>query len=172
MAYLPTSGLNNTFYLAGGQDQSSISPLSDVWRLNISGTLSPNNPTQVFGSWESLSIPTLPPLQGPAGTVISQTIISGGGCEATSPANTDNTCAVGDSFVINTSSRNSINPASCPAPRYEGVMVPNLNGASSSFSSQVLLLLGTFNTSMWDDGNGLARGEVVRHSPPIHFLSL
>jgi hypothetical protein len=172
VAYLPTSGLNNSFYLAGGQDQNSISPLSDVWRLNISGTLSPNNPTQVSGSWDSLSVSTLPSLQGPAGTVISQTIITGGGCEATSPANTDSACAVGDSFIINTLSRSSIKPASCSAPRYEGVMVPNLNSASTSFGSQVFLLLGTFNTSLWDDGNGLSRGEVVCHPSHIHPLPL
>ena len=164
MTYLPTTGLNNSFYLAGGQDQNSISPLSDVWRLNVSGTLSPNNPRQVFGSWEPLSVPTLPSLQGPAGTVISQRIISSGGCNATSPANTDNTCAVGDSFIINTSSRSSISPASCPAPRFQGVLVPNMNGASSSFSSQVFLLLGTFNSSTWNDAGGLSKGEVVCHS--------
>ena len=164
VAYMPTTGLNNSFYLAGGQDQNSISPLSDVWQLNISGTLSANNPRQVFGSWESLSIPTLPSLQGPAGTVISQQIISSGGCEGTSPTNTNNSCAVGDSFIINTSSRSSISPASCPAPRYKGVMVPNMNGASSSFSSQVFLLLGTFSSSEWDDAGGLSKGEVVRNS--------
>lgn len=177
VTYTPTAaGLNNSFYLAGGQDQNSISPLSDVWRLNISGTLSPNNPRLVSGSWETLSVPTLPPFQGPAGAVISQQIISCGGCKATSPTNTDNACAAGDSFVINTASRNSINPASCPAPRYEGVMVPNMNSASSNFGSQVFLLLGTFNSSTWDDGGGLSKGEVVCPSPhirsaPLHPLS-
>lgn len=169
VVYLPTPGLNNSFYLAGGQDQNSISPLSDVWRLNISGTLSANNPRQVFGSWEPLSVPTLPPFQGPAGTIISQQVISSGGCKATSPTNTNNTCAVGDSFIINTSSRSSISPASCPAPRYQGVMVPNMNGASSSFSSQVFLLLGTFNPYMWDDARGLSRGEVVCYSSCLYY---
>ncbi|KAF9651158.1 hypothetical protein BDM02DRAFT_980375 [Thelephora ganbajun] len=159
--YLPTSGLNNSFYLAGGQDKNSISHLSDVWRLNVSGTLSPNNPQQVFGSWEAISIPTLPPVQGPAGTVILQQIISSGGCKATTPLNSDNACAVGDSFIINTSSRSSISPASCPAPRYEGIMVANMNGASSSFNSQAFLLLGTFNSSLWDDAGGLSKGEIA-----------
>lgn len=164
MSYLPTTGLNNSFYLVGGQDQNSISPLSDVWRLNVSGTLSPNNPDQVFGSWEFIPVPTLPSIQGPASTVISQQIISSGGCGATTPANTNNSCAVGDSFIINTSSRSSINPTSCSAPRYEGVMIANMNGASTSFSSQVFLLLGTFNSNMWDDAGGLSKGEIVRHS--------
>lgn len=169
MTYLPTSGLNNTFYLAGGQDNNSISPLSDLWRLNISGTLSPNNPRQVFGSWESMSISTLPSVQGPAGTVISQQIISSGGCKATTPENGNSSCAMGDSFIIDTSSRNSISPASCPAPRYEGVLVPNMNGASSSFSSQAFLLLGTFDSGMWDDGGGLSKGEIVCHSSRVLY---
>ena len=168
VSYLPTTGLNNSFYLAGGQDNNSVSPLSDVWRLNVSGTLSPNNPRQVYGSWESVSIPTLPSVQGPAGTVISQEIISSGGCKATTPANSDNSCAVGDSVIINTSSQNSISPASCPPPRHEGVMVANMNGASSSFNSQAFLLLGTFNSSMWDDGGGLSKGEIVCHSSHVH----
>lgn len=172
MTYLPTTGLNNSFYLSGGQDQNSISPLSDVWRLNVSGTLSANNPNQVFGSWESISIPTLPSAQGPAGTVISQQIISSGGCNNTTPTNSNDGCAVGNSFIINTSSRNSLNPASCPAPRYEGVMVANMNGASTSFSSQALLLLGTFDSEKWDDAGGLSKGEVVCHSSRMHPLLL
>lgn len=169
MTYLPTTGLNNSFYLAGGQDNNSISPLSDVWRLNISGTLSPNNPRQVFGSWDHMSVSTLPSVQGLAGAVISQQIISSGGCKATTPANSNNSCAVGDSFIINTLSRNSISPASCPAPRYDGVMAANMNGASSSFSSQAFLLLGTFNSGMWDDGGGLSNGEIVCYSSRVLY---
>ena len=172
MTYLPTTGLNNTFYLSGGQDQNSISPLSDIWRLNVSGTLSPNNPRQVFGSWESISVSTLPSVQGLASTVISQQIISAGGCNDTTPANTDGGCAVGDSFVINTSSRSSIHPGSCPAPRYEGVMVANMNGASSSFSSQAFLLLGTFDSERWDDAGGLSKGEIVCNSSCMYPLPL
>ena len=171
MTYIPTSGLNNSFYLSGGQNQNSISPLSDVWRLNISGTLSPNNPDQVFGSWEPISIPALPPIQGLAGTVLSQQIISSGGCNATTSTNTDDGCAVGDSFIINTSSRSSIRPSACPAPRYEGVMVANMNGASSSFSSQTFLLLGTFDSDKWDDAQGLSKGEIVCHSSHLSLTT-
>jgi len=43
-------------------------------------------------------------------------------------------------------------------------MVANMNGASSSFSSQAFLLLGTFDSNKWDDAGGLSRGEIVRHS--------
>lgn len=164
MTYLQTSGLNNSFYLVGGQNQNSVSPLSDVWQLNVSGTLSPNNPHQVFGSWQSISVSTLPSMQGLASTVISQQIISSGGCDGSTPADGSNGCAVGNSFIINTLSQSSISPASCPAPRYEGVMVANMNGASSSFSSQAFLLLGTFDSNKWDDAGGLSRGEIVRHS--------
>ena len=172
MTYLPTTGLNNTFYLSGGQNQNSISPLSDVWRLNVSGTVSPNNPRQVFGSWESIPFSTLPSIQGLAGTVISQQIISSGGCNDTTPANTDDGCAVGDSFIINTSSRSSLNPPSCPAPRYEGVMIANMNTASSSFGSQAFLLLGTFDSNRWDDAGGLSKGEIVCRSSHLYPLPL
>ena len=173
VTYLATAGLNNSFYLAGGQSKDSISPLSDVWRLNVSGTVSPNNPDQVFGSWESVSISgTLPSMQGLAGTVISQQIISSGGCNNTTPANTDDGCAVGNSYIINTPSGSSIDPPSCPVPRYEGVMVPNMNTASSSFSSQAFLLLGTFDSDKWNDAGGLSKGEVVRHLSHVHHLRL
>jgi len=173
VTHLPTAGLNNSFYLAGGQSKDSISPLSDMWRLNVSGTLSPNNPRLVSGSWESVSVPTLPSVQGPAGTVISQQIISSGGCKATTPANNNNSCAVGDSFIISPSPQTYyINPSPCPAPRYEGVMVANLNGASSNFNSQAFLLFGTFDSDMWDDAGGLSRGEIVRHSLRVYPLPL
>ena len=176
MTYLATAGLNNSFYLSGGQDKSSVFPLSDVWRLNVSGTVSPNNPDQVFGSWESISIPTLPSIQGLAGTVMGtntppQQVISSGGCNGTTPTDSGDGCAVGDSFIINTSSQSSISPASCPAPRYGGVMVPNLNGASTSFATQTFLLLGTFDSDKWDDAEGLSKGEVVRHSPRVSFTT-
>jgi len=171
VTYLATAGLNNSFYLSGGQNKDSISPLSDVWRLNVSGTVSPNNPNQVFGSWESLSISgTLPSMQGLAGTVISQQIISSGGCNSTTPANNDDGCAVGDSFIISTSSGSPIAPPSCPVPRYEGVMVPNMNTASSSFSSQAFLLLGTFDSNKWNDAGGLSKGEIVCHLSHVHPL--
>lgn len=39
-------------------------------------------------------------------------------------------------------------------------MSPNLNSASAS-TTQAMLLLGTFNTSLWSDDNGLESGEVV-----------
>jgi len=49
----------------------------------------------------------------------------------------------------------------CPAPRLSPTVVPNGNQFSTTFSSQMLLLLGTFNTTLWDDGGGLKQGEVV-----------
>jgi hypothetical protein len=42
-------------------------------------------------------------------------------------------------------------------------MVANMNSASTSFDSQVFLLLGTFDSDMWDDAGGLSKGEIVRH---------
>lgn len=171
MPYVATAGLNNSFYLSGGQNKDTISPLSDVWRLNLSGTVSPNNQGQVFGSWEPVSVQnTLPSIQGLAGTVAYQQIISSGGCNDTTPSNKDEGCAVGNSFVTDTTSGRSIDPESCPAPRYEGVMVPNMNSASTSFASQMFLLSGTFDPDKWNDAGGLSKGEVVRHISHAHRL--
>ena len=49
-----------------------------------------------------------------------------------------------------------------PAPRIGAALAPNLNSASASFEQQVFLLLGTFNSSEWQDDGGLDKGEVVR----------
>ncbi|KAL1747216.1 hypothetical protein HDZ31DRAFT_26024, partial [Schizophyllum fasciatum] len=153
-----SSSLNNTFYVAGGYDGSQISRLSDVWEFHISGVLSPNLPDQVLGSWSRVSVEDLPRKVGQAGTVIGQQIVSAGGCNSTS---TDgNSCALGDSYVISTSDGQVISPGACPAGRRGAVLVPNMNSYSSSFSSQVFYLLGTFDASRWDDGGGLDKGEV------------
>ncbi|KAL6309597.1 hypothetical protein BKA93DRAFT_722793 [Sparassis latifolia] len=154
---------NNTIYLAGGIDTSGVSSLSDVWRLNISGTLSPNVPNGVVGSWEQVSISSsnVPTKVGAAGAVVSQLaedIIAVGGC--TTSVASSSPCSEGDSYIINTQTSNVQAPSSCPAPRLDGTVVANLNGNSSSFTSQVFLLLGTVNSSQWQDDGGLQKGEV------------
>ncbi|KAL1689319.1 hypothetical protein GGG16DRAFT_115145 [Schizophyllum commune] len=153
-----SDSLNNTFYVAGGYDGSQISRLSDVWELHISGVLSPNLPNEVAGSWSQVSVDDLPRKIGQAGTVIGQTIVAAGGCNSTS---TDgDSCAVGDSYVISTSDGQVISPGACPAGRRGASLVPNMNSYSNSFSSQVFYILGTFDSSRWDDGGGLDKGEV------------
>lgn len=152
-------GPNHTFYLAGGFDGTHASPLSDIWRLNISGTLSSNLPGDSAGSWDHLSFSTLPPRVNQAGTVVAQQIITAGGCNTTEVVG--NSCARQDSFVMDTQRRVDISPDACPAPRLSPVVVPNTNTFSSTFSSQVFLLLGTFNSSLWQDDGGLDKGEVV-----------
>ncbi|KAF8165358.1 hypothetical protein B0H34DRAFT_688877 [Crassisporium funariophilum] len=155
-------GPNNTFYLAGGFDGTNIYSFSDVWRLNISGTLSSNLPDDVKGSWDHLKIGNLPDRVDQAGTIIGQQIIITGGCNSTaSLTSTETSCAQQDSYVVDVQRRLTISPGACPAPRVGPVLVPNQNGFSSSFSSQVFLLLGTFNSSVWQDDNGLAQGEVA-----------
>jgi hypothetical protein len=53
--FSPLQGLNNSFYLAGGNDGTAAYPLSDVWRLNISGALSSNLPNNyIFGRYVNL----------------------------------------------------------------------------------------------------------------------
>lgn len=41
-------GLNNSFYVAGGTDGTTSFPLSDLWRLNVTGTLSSNLAMDVY----------------------------------------------------------------------------------------------------------------------------
>lgn len=151
-------GPNNTFYLAGGFDGTTPSSLSDIWRLNMSGTLSSNLPNNSSGSWDRLTIGNLPSKVDQAGTVISHQIIVAGGCNTTL-SNVD--CPQQDSYVIDTQRLSEISPPACIAPRLSPSLVPNVNTFSPSFSSQVFLLLGTFNTSIWQDDGALEKGEVV-----------
>jgi hypothetical protein len=153
------SGPNNTLYLAGGFNGTQASSLSDVWRLHISGTLSPNLPNDTAASWDQLTIGQLPARGSQAGTVISQQLISVGGCNST--LSVDCTLAQ-DSYVVDVQRQVAVSPKPCPAPRTGPVLVPNMNKFSTSFSSQVYLLLGTVNASQWQDDNGLKSGEVVR----------
>jgi hypothetical protein len=156
------SGPNNTLYVAGGFDGIQATSLSDVWRLNISGTLSSNLPNDTVASWNQLTIGNLPTRVGQAGTVISQQLISVGGCNSTLSAGC---MQEQDSYVVDVQRQQAVSPKPCPAPRTSPVLVPNMNRVSTSFSSQVYLLLGTLNTSRWQDDNGLKNGEVVRFKP-------
>lgn len=146
-------------YLSGGMDGRTILPLSDTWRLNISGTLAPNIPDSVIGTWQSIDLKNLPPLPDVASTVIAQDIISvSGPCDpsSTSPGLCD------QSYAISTSSLSVRSINNCPVPRKNAVLVPNLNSFSPAFSSQVFLLLGIPDERWNDDGDSLGKGEVVR----------
>ncbi|KII94622.1 hypothetical protein PLICRDRAFT_148646 [Plicaturopsis crispa FD-325 SS-3] len=153
------STLNNTFYLVGGADSSGPTSLSDVWEFQISGTLSSNLPNSSVGSWSSSTIGKLPSRVGQAGTVIQQLLVSAGGCGTSSL--TSDSCAQQDAYVLDTQKHSDIAPSDCPAPRLSGTFVPNTNGFSSSYTTQAFLMLGTFNTSLWNDGGGLEKGEVA-----------
>ncbi|KAJ6539336.1 hypothetical protein B0H19DRAFT_1178497 [Mycena capillaripes] len=153
-AVLP--GPNNTFWLWGGTNgQSSF---SDLWRLNVSGTLSSNLPNEAVGSWEQISLNNSVGTLGQGGTVIWDQIVSSGGCNGTEISDS---CAIQDTYVINADKGQSVAALKCPAPRLSPTVIPNGNTNSTAFGSQVLLLLGTFNTSLWDDGGGLKEGEVA-----------
>lgn len=155
----------NSFYVAGGFDDQSAISLSDMWRFNVSGTLSSNLPKDVVGSWEKLSLlnHSLPAIGGSATATVMQSpdqlIAAVGGCNLASGA--DAACAEGDSFIISVDSTNTVRVGGCPAPRTGASLAHNPSDASLSFSSQVFLLLGTFNTTVWDDNGGLDLGEVV-----------
>lgn len=90
--------------------------------------------------------------------MVLDTVAVYGGCNTTSVTN--NSCATQNVYSLDTDNQNSISATGCPAPRLGGVMSPNLNSASAS-TTQAMLLLGTFNTSLWSDDNGLESGEVV-----------
>ncbi|KAF9247034.1 hypothetical protein BU15DRAFT_69879 [Melanogaster broomeanus] len=158
-----TTSTNTTFYMSGGTDGQSMFPLNQVWEFNITGTLSSNLATnQTFGSWSSQTISTTTPgySVNQASTVLETSIVSVSGCNTTADSNED--CAEGNSYVVNAGpSQSEIAPTACPAPRFGGVLAFNPSAVSSSFGSQVFLLLGTFNSSLWDDQGGLQKGEVA-----------
>lgn len=153
-------GPNNTLYLTGGLDGTTLNSFSEVWRLSVSGTLSSNLPTSVSASWDRLDIGKLPGRVGGSSTVISQRVVSVGGC-LSGAGGVDNDCATQDSFIVDVQRRTTVSPGSCIAPRIGPVVAPNLSTFSSAFASQALVLLGTFNTTLWEDSDGSARGEVV-----------
>jgi hypothetical protein len=153
---------NNTLYLAGGYDGSTLSSLSDVWQLHLSGTLSPNLPNAVTGSWEQSTIGDLPRILSPASTLVQRTIVSFGGCNGSSVS--DDSCASQSAFEVMTGNDQTESISACPAPRRGAALVQNMNSASDGFSSQVFALLGNFDHQHWSDGGALEKGGVVRFS--------
>lgn len=163
--------LNNTIYMAGGYDGKNLYPLSEIWQLDVGGTLSSNLPNSVTGSWSRVNVHgTIPGRVGVGGTMVGHQVVAVGGCNsATSDqAILQSTCAVQDAQIIDTASGSIVTPQPCIAPRIDPAVVPNMNGASSSFSSQAFVLFGTFNSTLWDDGGGSARGEVVSLPRCLH----
>ncbi|KAK0206538.1 hypothetical protein DFS33DRAFT_1420130 [Desarmillaria ectypa] len=152
------AGPNNTIYLAGGTNGTTVNSLSTIWRLNISGTLSSNLPNDSSGYWDEVTIGDLPSRTHTGDVVLYQQIIAIGGCNSDSG---DASCIKQDAYVINAQTRTQISPSGCPAPRTNPVVVPNVNGASTSFSSQIFLLLGTIDETLWSDDGGLEKGEVA-----------
>lgn len=152
---------NTSFYMSGGTDGHSMFPVDEVWRLEISGTLSSNlAENDTFGSWSSQTIGNISgSAVNQASAVLGTSIVSVSGCNTTTDPS--NTCAGSNSYVVNAGpSPSEISPPPCPAARYGGALVFNPSGASSSFASQVFLILGTFDSSYWDDQGGLRRGEI------------
>ncbi|KAG1892464.1 hypothetical protein F4604DRAFT_1888314 [Suillus subluteus] len=151
---------SNTFYMSGGTDGTNMYPLSDVWELTVSGTLSSNLATNnTNGAWSQQSIGSAGYSVNQASTVVQTNLISVSGCNTTD--DTNESCAEGNSYVLEAESSMEISPPSCPAPRYGGSLAPNYNPFSSSYANQVFLVLGTFNSSLWDDQGGLQKGEVA-----------
>ncbi|KAF8272049.1 hypothetical protein EI94DRAFT_1770000 [Lactarius quietus] len=158
-------GPTNTFYLMGGVQSSgsqlSPVPLSEVWQLDISGTLSSNLVNSLVGTWSKISVANntaAAAVSGEGGTVVKEQLVAFSGCIGTPSPNTS--CAQPYSYVTDASTGLSVLPAPCAVPRIGAAVVANQNTFSSSFNSQVFVLLGLFNSSDWGDGGGLQKGEV------------
>ncbi|KAH9179631.1 hypothetical protein EDB89DRAFT_2110951 [Lactarius sanguifluus] len=155
-------GPTNTFLLMGGVrssgSQLSPVPLSEVWQLDISGTLSSNLVNSLVGIWSKKSVGNSTAVSGEGGTIVKQQLVAFSGCIGTPSPNTS--CAQPYSYVTDTSTGLSVLPVPCAVPRIGSAVVANQNTFSSSFKSQVFVLLGLFNSSIWDDGGGLQKGEV------------
>lgn len=132
--------------------------------MEVSGTLSSNLPNDVSASWSRLKINSnINARVSVGGTVIGQQVVAVGGCTSATPTDAvvGGTCAVQDTQVIDTSTGDVNNIAPCIAPRVDPAVVPNMCQSSSNFARQAFVLFGTFNSSLWDDGGGLEKGEVV-----------
>lgn len=127
----------------------------------MAGVLSPNLPNNTIGSWTQIDVgDTLPTRVRQGGTVMpSAKIVAIGGCDTLDF--TDNLCAQQDAHVISVSDDKDLSPPNCAAARVGPVLAPNYNTASSNFGTQVFMLLGTFNSTLWNDDGGLTKGEVV-----------
>jgi hypothetical protein len=139
--------------------QLSPVPLSEIWQLDISGTLSSNLVTSLVGVWSKKSAGNNTAVSGEGGTIVKQQLVAFSGCIGT--PNPNLSCAAPYSYVTDAGTGLSISPAVCAVPRIGAAVVANKNTFSSSFNSQVFVLLGLFNSSLWDDGGGLKNGEVV-----------
>lgn len=159
----PDAASNTMFYMAGGTNGTTLFPITDVWEFTVNGTLSSNLPNSTFGSWTSRTIGSTPGYSiNQASTVLETSIVSVSGCNTTTGTNEN--CANENEYVISAGSTpGEIALSACPAPRYGAAMVVNAVplSSSSNFQTQVFLLLGTFNSSLWDDQGGLRNGEVA-----------
>ncbi|KAI6164850.1 hypothetical protein EDD17DRAFT_1558345 [Pisolithus thermaeus] len=159
----PDATSNTTFYMAGGTNGTTLFSITDVWEFTVNGTLSSNIPNSTFGSWTSRTIGSTPGYSiNQASTVLETSIVSVSGCNTTTGTNEN--CANENEYVISAGSTSGeIALSACPAPRYGAAMVVNAVplSSTSNFQTQVFLLLGTFNSSLWDDQGGLQNGEVA-----------
>ncbi|KAI0307109.1 hypothetical protein B0F90DRAFT_1622168 [Multifurca ochricompacta] len=155
-------GPTNSFFIMGGVQivgsQLDPVPLSEIWQLDISGVLSSNLVNSLVGIWSKKSAGNNTALSGQGGTVVKKQLVAFGGCIAT--PNPNPSCAQPYSYVTDASTGLSVSPAICAVPRIGAAVVANKNMFSSSFNSQVFVLLGLFNSSLWNDGGGLQKGEV------------
>jgi hypothetical protein len=134
-------------------------PLSDIWQLDLAGTLSANLANSLVGTWSKKSLGSNTALAGEGGTIVKQQLVAFSGCVGT--PNPDISCVQQNSYVTDAGTGLATTPALCAVPRIGPAVVANKSPFSATFNSQVFVLSGLFNTSLWDDGGGLQKGEVV-----------
>ena len=110
------AGPNNTFYLAGGFDGQNALSLSDIWKFEVAGVLTANNVGDVVGSWTQVDNTEKLPTRVRQGGVImpSAFVASAGGC---SSADSGDSCAQQDAFVVNVNDTVENSFEGCAAPR-------------------------------------------------------
>jgi hypothetical protein len=162
--------LTNTIVVAGGANGSTGFPFSQVWGLDITGSVASDSAV-VSGTWHQYVVSAASssgtPKVGQAGTVLGTgKVISYGGCDFMSGGVFGASCGTPDTYISGTDTQAFTaqwnTGANCPSGRYSPTLAPNLNPNSASFASQAFLLFGSSNTSIWSDPqNGTSSfGEV------------
>ncbi|KDQ20516.1 hypothetical protein BOTBODRAFT_124153 [Botryobasidium botryosum FD-172 SS1] len=167
---LQSLALTTTLYVTGGTNGTDGFGFQDVWGLVISGYLA-QNIQGVNATWQQFSPGATSgaagnPKLGQAGTIMYKSrIVTYGGCNFAAGQTGNASCATQDSHFLSTNP--DFTPSSwtsesaCPAARFGAALAPNLNAVSSSFGSQVFLILGSMDASEWSDQGGLQHGEVA-----------
>lgn len=160
---LTSADLSTVLWAAGGSNDKESFALSEVWKLTIQGVLAANSQS-IQASWQKLSIAQhQDALVGQGATVMpGGRLVAAGGC-APGASVYNASCATQSAFSLATNPLASSWSAAgaCPAARFSASMAPNLNTASSTFTSQAFMLFGAIDSERWSGDARAADGEVA-----------